>query len=477
MTTAGTVASQVPAPKTTVGAARDAGAKGDAPTGGDDGEFADVLTKLQGEDAPRTGALPDGQQQANEPRGVDDGTDIASIESVLDSLSGGDRQPDATPGSAPAATPINDIIAAALAPAQPAPTRQPEQGAPTQTQTQTQTQGSLAASKPAPVDETVGSASPNQPDAMVDSAPAEFTAAETMAAATDPALARAGARAASPDKGKPERKPSADPLDDSRSSATVATAIQPHENKVEESPPPTANVVRQEVHFAPVASAQAPAGTAGGEPGQGAVAPEALDGDPTSTSSIDAMLPSAEDMQSSGARPAQQIAERILSEAGTAPEFADPAGITTGQPGMKPALKVLHIQLQPADMGTVTVRMELKDAELSLQVEADRAETVNMIRNDQDTLSSLLRSAGYNVDSGSVRVVEVDRTAASQQSGQNGAQSSFQSPSQSQSGASERQGHQQRGGADTNGAEAAPQMTRNDAYDTNANRAGRGLYL
>lgn len=473
MTTPGTVASQVAVPKTTVGGARETGAKGDAGAGGDDGEFADVLTKLQGEDAPRTGTLPDEQQQEMEHHTADDAVGRSTIDAVLSTLAGGDQQQNPTPAAVPVANPVNDIIAAvALAPIQPPPARQSEEGAPKQQQTQ----GSQAASKLALLDETVGSGSPNQPAATVDNAPGEFTAAETMAAAADPALARA-AGAAGPDKGKPERKPSADPLDVSRASATLAAAVQPHEEKVEGAPPPTANVVRQETHFAPVVSAQAQTGTAGGERGQGAIAPEALDGDAANASSIDSLLPSAEDMQSSGARPAQQIADRILSEAGTAPEFADRVELTTAQPGMKPALKVLHIQLQPADLGTVTVRMELKDAELSLQVEADRAETVNLIRNDQDTLSSLLRSAGYNVDSGSVRVVEVDRSAASQQSGQNGAQSSFQSPSQSQSGASERQEHQQRGGTGTNGAEAAPQMTRNDAYETNTNRAGRGLYL
>jgi hypothetical protein len=120
--------------------------------------------------------------------------------------------------------------------------------------------------------------------------------------------------------------------------------------------------------------------------------------------------------------------------------------------------------------------MELKDTELTLHVEADRKETADLIRNDQDTLTNLLRSAGYNVDTGSVRIMD-DRTLASQHPGQQGAQTNLQSSAQSQSGASDRQGHAQRGGAGTNGGDTGHQTGRNDTNETTANRAGRGVYV
>ena len=152
--------------------ARDAGAKGDAAAGGDDGEFADVLTKLQGEDAPRTDALTDEQQQDMEQHAADGGAGRSTIDAMLGSLAGGDQQQNPTPAATPAANPVNDIIAAAVAfaPIQPASTRQSEGGAPTQTQTETQTQAQepQPASKLALLDETVASGAPNQPDAMVD---------------------------------------------------------------------------------------------------------------------------------------------------------------------------------------------------------------------------------------------------------------------------------------------------------------------
>ena len=189
--------------------------------------------------------------------------------------------------------------------------------------------------------------------------------------------------------------------------------------------------------------------------------------------SVDAAQPSFEGSLSVGGPPAQQIADRVAAEAASTPVFADRTGMTPEQLGMKPALKILHIALQPGDLGTVTVRMELKDAELTLHVEAERPETADLIRNDQDTLTNLLRSAGYAVDAGSIRVAD----AASAPSGQNGTQTNLQSSPQSQSGASERQGHGHRGSAGSNGGDSGPQASRNDTHETTTNRAGVGLYI
>ena len=72
--------------------------------------------------------------------------------------------------------------------------------------------------------------------------------------------------------------------------------------------------------------------------------------------------------------------------------------------------------------------------------------------------------------------VEGDKTLASQQSGQQGAQANLQSSANSQSGASDRQGHAQRGGSNANGGDA-PQTGRNDTHETADHRAGRGVYV
>jgi hypothetical protein len=112
-----------------------------------------------------------------------------------------------------------------------------------------------------------------------------------------------------------------------------------------------------------------------------------------------------------------------------------------------------------------------------VHVEADRADTAALIRGDQDTLSNLLRSAGYSVDAGSIKVMEGDRSLVAAPAGQQGTQANLQSSAQSQSGASERQGHGHRGGGAPNGGQSGPPASRNEIDETATNRTGRGLYI
>lgn len=241
-----------------------------------------------------------------------------------------------------------------------------------------------------------------------------------------------------------------------------------------------ASVVRQETHFAPVAAstAGAHAGSSAAKGAKSGAGPAALPGDTGAAPSIDGALLSSEVPSSTGASPAQQIADRIIGEAASAQEPASRPAVPLEQTAMKPTLKVLQIQLQPAELGNVSVRIELKDRGLTLHVAADRPETADLIRADQDGLSKLLRSAGYTVDAGSIRVVESgDRTSAAQQGGQQGAHSNPQSSPQSHSGGSERQEHAQRGNSGQNGSETRSQSSRNDTNETTTTRAGNGLYI
>ena len=76
-----------------------------------------------------------------------------------------------------------------------------------------------------------------------------------------------------------------------------------------------------------------------------------------------------------GGAVAHQIADRVASEAST-------LTAQTGRPDApafavkhEPAVKVLHIQLQPEGLGTVTIRMSVKDQALRLDLEVGRGET------------------------------------------------------------------------------------------------------
>jgi chemotaxis protein MotD len=119
----------------------------------------------------------------------------------------------------------------------------------------------------------------------------------------------------------------------------------------------------------------------------------------------------------------QFIAERIASEAASEVARASQPGQTAFLAQSSP-LKVLHIQLQPADLGTVTVRMSLKDKTLQLDLEVSRGETAQLLQRDKEALSSLLRSAGYLVDGMDVRMA--DPGAAANQTSAGGTQSGTQ---------------------------------------------------
>jgi hypothetical protein len=142
--------------------------------------------------------------------------------------------------------------------------------------------------------------------------------------------------------------------------------------------------------------------------------------------------------------PVQVIAGRILQEAsGTAPATATTAPAMSPQHALMTPAKVLHIQLQPAELGIVTLRMSLKDQTLRLEVEVGNAETGRMIQNDKDALSTLLRSAGYLVDGLDVRIVDPANTGTQTGSGQSTTQ--MQGGGQSQADARSSDSHPREG--------------------------------
>ena len=86
-------------------------------------------------------------------------------------------------------------------------------------------------------------------------------------------------------------------------------------------------------------------------------------------------------------------------------------------------------QLQPDGLGTVTIRMSVKDQSLRLDLEVGRGETAHLIQRDRETLSALLRSAGYLIDGVDVRIA--DPTGANAQTGSGQANTPMQGGGQS----------------------------------------------
>lgn len=118
----------------------------------------------------------------------------------------------------------------------------------------------------------------------------------------------------------------------------------------------------------------------------------------TSGASADANLPSGL---------MQQIASRVAGEAGaTYIQEARPAAAPAFAVRPDSAVKVLHLQLQPAELGTVSIRMSVKDNTLRLDLEVGRGDTAHLIQRERETLSALLRSAGYSIDGLDIRIAE-----------------------------------------------------------------------
>lgn len=148
----------------------------------------------------------------------------------------------------------------------------------------------------------------------------------------------------------------------------------------------------------------------------------------------------------------------------------------------KPALsklKILHIQLQPENLGSVTVRMELRADMLELRIDAQKAETAELLRRDREVLSSLMKAAGYSADDANIRVTHGDPVMAqltpavsdsgSTQSGasQNGSQSTGERAASSQGRDGGGRREQPRGQAPRDAERAAP----------SPRAAGPGIYL
>lgn len=144
------------------------------------------------------------------------------------------------------------------------------------------------------------------------------------------------------------------------------------------------------------------------------------------------------------ALPMQQVAERLEAELGSVEAGAfktDNTSFSGVSARPDSAVKILHIQLQPAELGTVTVRMLLKGDALEVQLDVSRQDTAHALRQDRETLSKVLQSAGYVLDGVAVHIVEPDRTASPTQFNNNqGNHNAGQSSLQSQSGWSQPNG-------------------------------------
>lgn len=177
--------------------------------------------------------------------------------------------------------------------------------------------------------------------------------------------------------------------------------------------------------------------------------------------------------------PMEQIAPRLID---TAREMkaADRAAATasTSSPATPSAgpMRVLSIDLHPAELGSVTVRMSLAGDTLGVQIEAERSETVRMLQNDASALSDMLRTAGVQVEGVTVRAAQMDTVS----SGAGTSQSFMHENSQSQSGGAQADARGSGGNGREQGRQPfgeGPQDQGQNGQQRSHSVAGSGLYV
>lgn len=102
----------------------------------------------------------------------------------------------------------------------------------------------------------------------------------------------------------------------------------------------------------------------------------------------------------------QKIVDRMASDlpAAASPETAQAADIPvadTGKADSRP-LRMMTLELDPPNLGSVTVRMRLAGDVMQVHVTADRYETTQLLRQERGALTDAMQSAGYTFDIASI---------------------------------------------------------------------------
>lgn len=111
----------------------------------------------------------------------------------------------------------------------------------------------------------------------------------------------------------------------------------------------------------------------------------------------------------------QAAAELVSSRSDTVPDIGSDTSSEISAP-----TKILHIELKPVELGTITVKMRLAQGGMEIRIEASRAETAQMLASDKDALREVVKASGFSPDAVSVETVHVDTMASDRQPGNPG---------------------------------------------------------
>lgn len=166
--------------------------------------------------------------------------------------------------------------------------------------------------------------------------------------------------------------------------------------------------------------------------------------------------------------PIRQAVDELLSARSQATAETD-----SSKPGeISSPTKILHLELRPVELGSLTVKMRLTQGGMEIRIEADKAETARMLANDKDALREVVKKSGFSVDAVSIETVHVDGPAADRQGpGQDANRNDNTEQRQGRGFEQSRQGEQQQQDAQRRGWN--PDATRkDDAHDLDAEGHG-----
>jgi chemotaxis protein MotD len=141
----------------------------------------------------------------------------------------------------------------------------------------------------------------------------------------------------------------------------------------------------------------------------------------------------------------QKIVDRMATDLTTvaSPEgarVADAPGLETHKAADSRPVRMMTLELDPPDLGSVTVKMRLAGDSVEIHLTADRYETTQMLRQERGALTDAMQSAGYTFD-----IAAIDHTRTPDANLNNGQQPQ-QAPSDPRSSLPSSGGSQADGG-------------------------------
>lgn len=100
--------------------------------------------------------------------------------------------------------------------------------------------------------------------------------------------------------------------------------------------------------------------------------------------------------------PTAQLYQRVTTELANSKSSLQPGQLmqnpTSTETSTGPALKVLDVKLEPANLGTLSIRLGLKGENLSMHVGSSTLEAITILETEKHKLTSALRASGYQID-------------------------------------------------------------------------------